>query len=66
MVPYALVIFFAMTPYNGTAQDTQYTKMFVEYENLIACEEAAEGLQNFKVETPIGKLEVGTDCFPVG
>lgn len=66
MVPYALVIFFAMTPYNGTAQDTQYTKMFVEYESLLACEAAAEDLTNFKVETPIGTLEVATDCFPMG
>ena len=61
-----LVIFFAMTPFNGTAEDTKYTKMFIEYENLIACEEAQEGLQNFKIQTPIGELEVATDCFPMG
>ena len=66
MVAYILVIFFAMTPHNGTEEATQYTKMFIEYENVMACEEAADGVQNFKVTTPIGEVSLSADCFPLG
>jgi hypothetical protein len=66
MVAHILVIFFAMTPLNGTEEATQYTKMFIEYKSVMACEEAAGDLQTFKVTTPMGELSLSADCFPLG
>jgi hypothetical protein len=66
MIPYILVIFFAIIPLNGTEEDTKFTKIFIEYESVMACEEAAGELQNFKVITPIGEVSLSADCFPMG
>jgi len=64
MGPYILVIFFAMTPFGASEEDTKFTKMYIELDSRIECEVEAEKLQEFKVVTPVGTFELAADCFP--
>lgn len=63
MGPYILVIFFAMTPFGASEEDTKFTKMYIELDSRIECEVEAEKLQEFKIVTPVGTFELAADCF---
>lgn len=64
MNAYILVLFFAMTPVGGSEADTQFTKMFVEHDSRISCEQALDDITGFKMVTPVGTFELDADCFP--
>jgi hypothetical protein len=64
MGPYILVIFFAITPYGASEEDTKFTQVHFELDSRIECEVEAEKLQQFRMVTPIGTFELGADCVP--
>ena len=61
VLPWMLVVIFSYTPLDG---DEAVFRSLIPMDSKFECIREKEKIQGFRVETPIGVIELDVECYP--